>query len=153
MTALADTDTDECPAGVAPACWPALKETLVLISLGSLRDNTAVYARQFGLTHEEFERVRKSRKWRVQLDEIREKITQTAGIGAAKVGSILMDKLNDPEKVARMSIPDTAKTYKALTDTSLNAANGNTGGIFQNNSYTWADVKVLVQNRAEPPKA
>lgn len=149
--ALASPDPEDRPETVPEAVWPELKKTIVLLRTGVERRSVAQIAESFGLTFGQLNSILHSNRWKVQLEEAREMCVQSSAIALGSLHGLLHEKLRDPEKTSKLSIPDTAKTIKALGDHKLNMANGTAGGIFNNNQYTWADVKILMERRAKPP--
>jgi hypothetical protein len=82
---------------------------------------------------------------RVAISEVREGLVTQKMIIANKLDEVVMDGLNDPEKVEKLSLKDASVMAKQYTDSALNLANGQVGAPAT--QINVGDLKILIDRR------
>jgi hypothetical protein len=143
MTQLATTtQTDERPEWVPEAVWPDLKKTMILVKAKVDKRSFNAIAEAYGVPIGKLRSLYGNGRWRQQLDEAREDFVQSNIVARYAMADALHAKLQDPAAMDKMSVKDLAITQKALSDDTLNLANGTVGSPAFNVSF--GDLKVLL---------
>lgn len=133
---------DECPANVAPALWPLLRRTLVLMKTGVDKRSANAVAAEFGLTEPQLTAIRRAKVWRLDIERERENLSEASMIAAGTMLSSLHEDIRNPEVLAEMSVRDKAVVAKQMSENALNLGNGMVGSPALNMSF--GDVKILL---------
>lgn len=141
----------ERPEWVPEGVWPLLKQDLVLSRAGVNKASNQQLADKWNLPLGRLRGLLQSSKWVPQFEEERSKALLSAMVANQRAATILHDKLNDPEKVAKMGVLDSGKLVKLTSDTMLNLSNGNTGGGITVGNINFADVKALLNINIKKP--
>lgn len=136
---------DWCPADV----WPLLKRKMILLRAGVLKDSVAKVAAGLGLEVGKVAGLLRVKKWAKQVTEFREQMAQKTMIAAESMVEALIDDLDDPEKVAKMSPRDKAIVTKQMSETVLNLSNGVVGSPAIGVNFN--DIKILLSQTVEKP--
>jgi hypothetical protein len=151
MSQLATTtEADERPEWVAEAVWPELKKTMVLVKAKVDKRSFQQIADSFGIPVGKLRGLYGNGKWRNQFDEAREDFVQSNIVARYAVADKLHQKLQDPAAMEKMTVKDLAITQKALSDDTLNLANGTVGSPAFNVSF--GDLKVLIGSPLPKPE-
>lgn len=123
-SALVETTEDERPDWCPEGVWPFFKRQMVLVHAKVDKSSMQQIANKWQLPVGKVLSFCRTRKFRLQMEESREDLTQSALAAAYKTGELLHAALDDPERVAKISPKDLSTIAKQQTDIALNLANG-----------------------------
>lgn len=82
---------------------------------------------------------------KVAIEEVRAGMVTQKMIIANKLDEVVMDGLNDPDKMAKLSLKDASVMAKQYTDSALNLSNGQVGAPAT--QINVGDLRVLIDRR------
>ena len=146
-----EAELDARPTFVPEAVWPELKKQIALVRAGIDKRSIATIAASYGLTCKQFDSIRRDKRYAVQLEEVRAGLADSSAVALRTLHGALHDKLQDPDKVDKLSIPDTVKSIKALGD-HMDSMSGNGQIVINNHGNNFLDVKALIASRVQKPE-
>ena len=140
----------ERPEFVPEAMWPHLKRDMILSRAGVLKDSNEQLAGKYGLKVGQVRHLLQSRKWRADFEATRQDLVSSHAVAGMKLDTMFHEKLNDEERMAKVSALDIAKMRKLNNDAMLNLSNGTATGSTIG-TLNFADIKAMVNVNIKKP--